>query len=95
MPRNDEISTNPFSEKCSKYSDYFFRYLKIFFSVLRIREIIFGGGGIRTDFLPLGNAGSKLNTGKVNYSTKVIKPSPEELKNHQIYLKTSLKKNFY
>ena len=37
----------------------------------------------------------KLNTGKVIYSTKVIKPSPEELKNHQIYLKTSLKKNFY
>ena len=38
---------------------------------------------------------SKLNTGKVIYSTKVIKPSPEELKNHQIYLKLSLKKNFY
>ena len=38
---------------------------------------------------------SKLNTGKVIYSTKVIKPSPEELKNHQTYLKTSLKKNFY
>ena len=38
---------------------------------------------------------SKLNTGKVIYSSKVIKPSPEELKNHQIYLKTSLKKNFY
>ena len=38
---------------------------------------------------------SKLNTGKVIYSTKVVKPSPEELKNHQIYLKTSLKKNFY
>ena len=38
---------------------------------------------------------SKLNTGKVIYSTKVIKPTPEELKNHQIYLKTSLKKNFY
>ena len=38
---------------------------------------------------------SKLNTGKVIYSTKVIKPSPRELKNHQIYLKTSLKKNFY
>ena len=38
---------------------------------------------------------SRLNTGKVIYSTKVIKPSPEELKNHQIYLKTSLKKNFY
>ena len=38
---------------------------------------------------------SKLKAGKVIYSTKVIKPSPEELKNHQIYLKTSLKKNFY
>ena len=38
---------------------------------------------------------SKLNTEKVIYSTKVIKPSPEELKKHQIYLKTSLKKNFY
>ena len=38
---------------------------------------------------------SKLNTEKVIYSTKIIKPSPEELKNHQIYLKTSLKKNFY
>ena len=30
---------------------------------------------------------SKLNTGKVIYSTKVIKPTHEELKNHQIYLK--------
>jgi len=38
---------------------------------------------------------SKLNNEKVIYSTKVIKPSLEELKNHQIYLKTSLKKNFY
>ena len=38
---------------------------------------------------------SKSNTGKFIYSTKVIKPSPEELKNHQIYLKTSLKKNFF
>ena len=38
---------------------------------------------------------SKLNTGKVIYSTKIIKPSPEELKNHQIYLKTSLKKNYF
>jgi len=38
---------------------------------------------------------SKLNDGKIIYSTKVIKASPEELKNHQTYLKTSLKKNFY
>ena len=38
---------------------------------------------------------SKLNTGKVIYSTKVIKPSPEELKNHQNSLKTFLKKNYF
>ena len=38
---------------------------------------------------------SKLDAGKVIYSTKVIKPSPEELKNHQTYLKTSLKKNYF
>ena len=38
---------------------------------------------------------SKLNTGKVIYSTKVIKPSSEELKNHQIYLKSFLKKNYF
>ena len=38
---------------------------------------------------------SKLNNGKVIYSTKVIKPSLEELKNHQTYLKTLLKKNYF
>ena len=38
---------------------------------------------------------SKLNTGKVIYSKKVVKPSPEEIKNHQTYLKTSLKKNYF
>ena len=38
---------------------------------------------------------SKLGTGKVIYSTKIIKPSPEELKNHQTYLKTFLKKNYF
>ena len=38
---------------------------------------------------------SRLNTEKVIYSTKIVKPSPEEAKNHQIYLKTFLKKNFY
>ena len=38
---------------------------------------------------------SKLKTGKVIYSKKVVKPSPEEIKNHQIYLKTYLKRNFY
>ncbi len=38
---------------------------------------------------------SKLNTGNVIYSTKVIKPSSEELKNHQTYLQNSLKKNYF
>ena len=38
---------------------------------------------------------SKLNTGNVIYSTKVIKPSPEEFKNHQTYIKTLLKKNYF
>ena len=38
---------------------------------------------------------SKLGTGKIIYSKKIIKPSPEELKNHQTYLKTSLKKNYF
>ena len=38
---------------------------------------------------------SKLNAGKVIYSTKVVKPSSEELKNHQIYLKSFLKKNYF
>ena len=47
------------------------------------------------DFRNKAEEVSKLSTGKVIYSTKVIKPSSEELKNHQIYLKTSLKKNFY
>ena len=47
------------------------------------------------DFKKIEEDVSKLNTGKVIYSTKVIKPSPEELKNHQTYLKTFLKKNFY
>ena len=47
------------------------------------------------DFKNIDEGISKFNTGKVIYSTKTIKPSPEELKNHQIYLKTFLKKNFY
>ena len=47
------------------------------------------------DFKNIEEDEIKLNTGKVIYSTKVIKPSAEEIKNHQAYLKTSLKKNFY
>ena len=47
------------------------------------------------DFRSVEEDVSKLNTRKVIYSTKVIKPSPEELKNHQTYLKTFLKKNYF
>ena len=47
------------------------------------------------DFKNIEEDVSKFNTGKVIYSTQIVKPTPEELKNHQIYLKTSLKKNFY
>ena len=47
------------------------------------------------DFKNVEENVSKLDPEKVIYSTKIIKLSSEELKNHQIYLKTSLKKNFY
>ena len=38
---------------------------------------------------------TNLRARKVIYSKKIIKPSPEELKNHQNYLKTYLKKNYF
>jgi len=47
------------------------------------------------DFKSIEEDISKSNTGKITYSTRVVKPSSVEVKNHQIYLKTSLKKNFY
>ena len=47
------------------------------------------------DFKNVEENVSKLDPEKVIYSTKIIKLSSEELKNHQIYLKTSLKKNFF
>tara|TARA_B100000989_G_scaffold70107_1_gene49036 strand:- start:1222 stop:1884 length:663 start_codon:yes stop_codon:yes gene_type:complete len=47
------------------------------------------------DFKNIVEDTSKINTGKVIYSTKIIRPSSEELKNHQSYLKTSLKKNYF
>ena len=37
----------------------------------------------------------KLNKKDANYFKKVIKPSAEELKQHEIYLKQNLKKNFF
>ena len=47
------------------------------------------------DFKKIEEDASRLKTEKVIYSKKIIKPSPEELKNHQNYLKTSLKKNYF
>ncbi len=47
------------------------------------------------DFKNIGEDVSKFDSEKVIYSTKIIKPSLEEVKNHQIYLKKFLKKNFY
>ena len=47
------------------------------------------------DFKNIEENVSKSGTRKVAYSTKIIKPSSEELKNHQNYLKTSLKKNYF
>ena len=47
------------------------------------------------DFKNIEEDVSKLKTEKVIYCAKIIKPSPEELKNHQDYLKTSLKKNYF
>ena len=39
---------------------------------------------------------SKNNSNKIlNYSKKIIEPSEEELKNHNIFLKTELKKNYF
>ncbi len=47
------------------------------------------------DFKNIEEDISKLDNRKVIYSTKIIKPSPEELKNHQTYLKSYLKKNYF
>ena len=47
------------------------------------------------DFKNIEEDVSKSGNGKIIYSKKIINPSPEEIKNHQIYLKTSLKKNYF
>tara|TARA_B100001093_G_scaffold12708_1_gene11815 strand:+ start:2495 stop:3163 length:669 start_codon:yes stop_codon:yes gene_type:complete len=38
---------------------------------------------------------SQFNLNKVSYSKKIVTPTSKELENHNIYLKTSLKKNFF
>tara|TARA_B100000989_G_scaffold156383_1_gene116766 strand:+ start:381 stop:1043 length:663 start_codon:yes stop_codon:yes gene_type:complete len=47
------------------------------------------------DFKNIEEGVSKLSTEKILYSKKIIKPSFKELKNHQTYLKTYLKKNYF
>ena len=47
------------------------------------------------DFKNIEDDVLKLNAGKIIHSTKIVKPSSEELKSHQVYLKTSLKKNYF
>ncbi|WP_440924327.1 DNA polymerase III subunit epsilon [Candidatus Pelagibacter sp.] len=47
------------------------------------------------DFKNIDEDVSKLGTGKIIYSKKIVKPSPEELKNHQTYLKRYLNKNYF
>ena len=47
------------------------------------------------DFKNIEEDVSKFSTGKVIYSSKIVKPSHQELENHQTYLKTSLKKNYF
>ncbi len=61
---------------------------KVYINLIDQKEPTLDFKNVEEDFL-------KENTGKVIYSTKIVNPSPEELKNHQIYLKTLLKKNFY
>ena len=38
---------------------------------------------------------SEFNLDKVSYSKKIISPTPQELENHNIYLKNFLKRNFF
>ena len=37
----------------------------------------------------------KVISGNISYSNKVVSPTQEELENHKIYIKTSLKKNYF
>ena len=49
----------------------------------------------KLDFQINDQKNRKDSVGKVLYFKKVIKPSPEEIKKHNQYLKNSLKKNFF
>ncbi len=47
------------------------------------------------DFQILDNKSKVLESGKILYFKKIIKPSPDELKKHESFLKKDLKKNFF
>ena len=47
------------------------------------------------DFQNLDSAVKDQAKEKILYFKKVVKPSAEEIQNHEKYLKTSLKKNFF
>jgi len=47
------------------------------------------------DFANQDNEKNDHSTTNFNYYKKVIKPTVEELKKHQVYLKNNLKKNFF
>ena len=61
---------------------------KVYINLIDQKEPTLDFRGIEEDI-------SKFNNEKIVYSKKIVKPSPEELKNHQNYLKIFLKKNFY
>ena len=47
------------------------------------------------DFVNQETHEHSYNDKKILYFKKIIKPSDKELKSHKIYLKNSLKKNFF
>ena len=47
------------------------------------------------DFLKNNLVLKKVDISKISYNKKIIKPTPEEIKQHKDYLKSYLKKNFF
>ena len=47
------------------------------------------------DFLKNNSDLKKVYNSKISYNKKIIKPTPEEMKQHKDYLKSYLKKNFF
>ena len=47
------------------------------------------------DFLKNNSDLKEIDNSKISYNKKIIKPTPEEIKQHKDYLKSYLKKNFF